>query len=134
MPFHYSTDGERFDSEPFATREGAIAEAAASLSEGDIFQVGERESPTPPENWWNTEDWLETVSCQDEYSGDFADDWDESTPAQREELELEVRAAMARWLDKYKLRPKFWLVVKVEDYRIVDGKAVLVSPPGAATS
>lgn len=72
------------------------------------FWVGECVPPRQPEDLWYAEDWLEHVSCHEEYSGEWAEDWDQSTREQREELEREVRGVMAAWLDRHGLRPRFW--------------------------
>lgn len=45
-----------------------------------------------------------------------ADGWYRSTTAQREELEREVRAVMAAWLDRHDLRPKFWNADEIEEH------------------
>ena len=116
MSFGYSTNGELFHGQ-FEFRCGAVAEAVAVGREHGYQKVwvGRSVPPTQPEDWWNAEDWLEHVSCQDEYSGDYADGWDESTREQREELEATVRAVMAGWLDRHKLRPKFFTVDEIEE-------------------
>lgn len=110
VAFSYSRDESRFHGS-FDTREEAVAEALDGYEEG---WVGENEPPPQPEYLWDAEDWLEHVSCQDEYGSDAAEGWDDSTKEQRAELEIEVRKVMAAWLDKYDLRPKFWTVVNTE--------------------
>jgi hypothetical protein len=125
--FSYSTDEERFHGQ-FETRGEAITEVLSETKSGQCFWVGENRAPTPPEDLWEAEDWLEHVSCQDEYSGDYAEGWDSANLKQREELEAEVRAVMAKWLDKHDLRPKFWCVDNVENLRNENGVAVLQFP------
>ena len=88
----------------FETKQAAIDEGHA---DGKYpFWVGECEPPSQPETFWHAEDWIEHVCCQDEYNTEWAEDWDKSTREQREELEGEVRALMADWLDHYNLRPR----------------------------
>jgi hypothetical protein len=131
--FSYSFDEEHFHGQ-FETREDAIAEAVSESAElGKWFQVGRCVPPTQPENWWSPSDWLEHVSCQDSYGGDYAEDWDESTAEQREELQREVRAVMAAWLDRHELRPRFYLVDQIQDYVVENGVARLETA-GAKTS
>lgn len=115
MAFSISTDGEFYSGE-FDTREAAIAELGA------CGWVGENVPPVQPEDWWEASDWLEHVSCQDDYGGDWAADWDQSTAEQRVELEKEVRAVMAAWLDRHCLRPRFWTITNAE--RIDNREAV----------
>jgi len=111
----YSDDEESYRGR-FVTKEAAIHEATA---EGlKRFWVGKCDPPVPPENYWDAEDWLERVSEQDDYSGEWAEDWDHSTKKQHKELEVQVRAVMAAWLDRYSLRPDFYNVTQVERYEI----------------
>jgi hypothetical protein len=103
--FSYSTDGESYYGR-FDTFEEAKHEA---ISEGAKF-VGEAIPPPAPEDYFDADDWIEHVSCQDEYSLDCAEDWCRPTKEQLDELNREVRAVMASWLDRHKLRPTFWLI------------------------
>jgi hypothetical protein len=119
--YSYSTDEELYCGE-FATAELAVAEAADSQPDGHRFWVGENVRPTQPETMWHAEDWLELVSVQDEYSCEWTEGWDESTYAQRAELETAVRTLMAEWLDRHGLRPRFWNITKPQAYMVVDGK------------
>jgi hypothetical protein len=112
--FSYAFDEQTFHGD-FATREEAIAEAA-SEGGGDTFWTGENVPATQPEDWWVAEDWLEHVSCQDEYSGDHADGWDESTKEQRAELESLVRPILGEWLDRHSLRPSFFNVTNIKKH------------------
>lgn len=108
--YSYSHDDEHFHGE-YDTPEEAFA-----MSNEDSAYVGENVAPTQPEDFWRAYDWLEHVSCQDEYSMDAAEGWDDSTKEQLSELETEVRKVMAAWLDRHGLRPKFWIVENVKRY------------------
>ena len=123
MTYSYSTNQESYFGD-FATREQALAEAINEAREYGHKKVwiGQSVPPTQPEDLWVAEDWLELVSCQDDYCLDCASDWDESTNAQREELESAVRTVMAEWLDRHKLRPKFFLVDNVEEIDVQPGE------------
>lgn len=114
MTFSYSFDEQEYNG-AFATREEAIAEAEAE--DNGIFWTGENVPATAPEDWWEAEDWLEHVSCQDEYNGDHADGWDHSSKSQRAELESLVRPILAAWLDRHSLRPKFFNVTNIKQHR-----------------
>ena len=120
--FAYSTDGESY-SGSFETAAEALSEASAGREDGYILYVGRCVDPARPEDLWNAEDWLEHVSVQDDYSCDWADDWDRSTKGQRSELEVSVRKVMSDWLDAHGLRPRFYNVFDVVEYVMVDGFA-----------
>lgn len=119
--FAISGDEEAFHGS-YSTIEEAIGEAANGYAY-KVFWVGECEAPTQPEAFWYAEDWLEHVSCQDDYSGEWAEDWDDSTRAQRAELEENVRKVMAEWLDKHNLRPRHFKITNSVRYRVLDGVA-----------
>lgn len=123
--FAISTDEERYEGS-YETIEDAIEEAANGYAY-ETFWVGECVPPPQPETLWRAYDWLEHVSCQDSYGGDYAEDWDDSTVEQMAELENEVQAVMAAWLDRHKLRPRFFLVEDAVKYVVVDGKPVKAS-------
>ena len=140
----YSFDGELYDSEEFNTAEDVVAGVLAEcdLLDGESFSIGQCSPPIQPEDMWDAADWLEHVSVQDDYSGDWAEDWDRSTKEQREELEAEVRTVLAAWLDRHKLRPTHFTIdsdsVREFMVEVIDGeepKAVEVVkktalPPG----
>lgn len=105
-----SRDGERYYGR-YATVQEALNEANS-----DRCWIGIATPPPSPETMWHAEDWLEHVSVQDSYCGEWAEDWDESTKSQRDELEDEVRRVMAAWLDRHGLRPKFWTVTDSVEY------------------
>jgi hypothetical protein len=140
MAYSYSTDEENFNG-TFDTIEEACEEAAADvLMHGEpgntgYFWVGEIVPPAQPETYWYAEDWLECVSCDDEYGGEWADGWDESTDAQQKELEEEVRKVLSAWLDRHDLRPKFFNIGKVVMYHATvkaDGGFELEEEPAKA--
>ena len=106
--FSTSTNEESYSGEYLSEME-ALEEAFAH-EDDDVVWVGECVPPTQPEDYWNAEDWIEHVACQDEYSGEYAEDWDQSTKEQREELERGVSKVMAAWLDRHNLRPKFFSI------------------------
>ena len=111
--FVISQNEERFTSTLFDSREEAIENGKEEF-DGEGFFVGEAVKPAQPETLFDSSDWLETVSCNDEYDVEWAEEWDTSTKEQRKELEAEVQAVMSKWLDKYDLRPKFFNVVNTK--------------------
>jgi hypothetical protein len=120
-----STDEEQYEGS-YETVEDAIEDAANGYAH-EVFWVGKCVPPPQPESMWRADDWLEHVSCQDSYAGDYAECWDDSTAEQQAELENEVQAVMAAWLDRHKLRPRFFLVEDAVKYVVVDGKPVKAS-------
>lgn len=123
MPFCYSINEEYF-SGAFDSTNDAIAAAIAETKDGDSFWIGECRSPTQPEDFWCAEDWLEHVSVQDDYSGEFASDWDLSSEKQRQELEVLVRGVLKDWLDRHNLRPTHYYVDNAVRYRNLGGGAI----------
>lgn len=123
--YSYSTDEERYHGQQDSI-DDAVQEAFScyGLCEGDTIHIGANVAPPPPEDAFFANDWLEQVSCQDEYSGEWAEDWCGETKEQREELEAAVRKVMADWLDRHKLRPQFWNTEYIGRYTIEGGKVV----------
>lgn len=119
-----SSDGEHYGPCDFESKADAIAEGEAYY-DGEAFYVGRIAAPTQPEEFWNAEDWLDHVSGQDDYGGDWAEGWCDHATEHIEELEREVRAVMAAWLDRYNLRPNFFIIedqehITPDDCRCID--------------
>lgn len=104
-----SLNGEVYDHPFYASRADAVAAGLAEYN-GEAFWIGEAFPPEKAEAFFDAGDWLENVSCQEDYDGDHAEGWDMSTKEQRAELEREVRPVMAAWLDRHNLRPTFFNV------------------------
>ncbi len=122
MSYAFSVDEEHFSGD-FDTVELACQEAARDPDIGCFFWVGEVTAPPGPEAFFDADLWLEHVSCQDEYSLDCAEDWDQATAVQKEELEEAVRNVMSLWLDRHNLRPGFFMVSQPQKFRVMpDGK------------
>ena len=119
-----SSDGERFNADFYGTREEAV-EDGRELWPDEVFFVGKAVDPQPPEDYFDCDDWLDSVSEQEDYGGDWADDWNESTKEQRAELDAEVRAVMAAWLDRHKLRPTFFVVRSIKSVGPADAEIKL---------
>lgn len=117
VKYSYSTDEETYR-QTFDTIEAACDEAAAEVGVGAFFWVGEIAEPPAAENHFSVDDWIEHVSCQDEFCGEWAEGWDMSTNAQREELEKEVRAVMTAWIERHNLRPTFWNINKPRKFYV----------------
>jgi len=124
MKYSYSTNEENYYGQ-FDTIEECIAEVIASYDDDQVFWVGENHPPTQPEELFDCEGWLDRISeCDEEYCNEWAQGWNRSTREHREELNELVKPILAAWLDRHDLRPKFWNIGAVTEYRVVDGKAV----------
>ena len=121
--FSISTNEELYSGQ-FETEQEAIKEAVGSGYE--VFWIGECVPPIQPEECWDAGDWLEVVSGNEDYCGEWAEDWDDSTKEQREELEQEVKKVMGAWLDRHKLRPRFFNIGNDHKYQMRDGIPVLI--------
>ena len=112
--FAYSWDMESFHGK-FDTPEEAIGEAAR---DADRFWIGRCVPPPQPETYWDAEAWLEHVSCQADYCGDWAEDWFTGTNDQCSELESAVRKVIAEWLDRYSLRPRHCFIPETVEFTL----------------
>ncbi len=110
IKFSYSLDGERYHGTKNNTFDECVREALKEVKPHGQIWVGVQRAPMQPEYYWDADDWLEHVSCQEDYSGDCADDWDISTKDEQDELNAEVREVLAKWLDRHGNRPQFWIV------------------------
>jgi hypothetical protein len=119
-----SGDGDLYSGN-FDTVELAVADAVSERGLSS-FWVGVKDSPTQPELYWSALDWIDHVSCQDDYNSDFADEWCEATADELNELETSVRAVMTEWLDKHALRPEHFVVRDPVKYTVEDGIPVIV--------
>lgn len=115
MKYSYSTDEEHFTGQ-FDSAEEAATVGFSETEENTLF-VGESVRPTPPEDHNFVDLIIEHVQCQDEYQGDWAENWPDATDAQKEEFEADIRRVFAAWLDKHSLRPAFWTVANVKEYK-----------------
>ena len=116
--YSVSTDGESFYG-GHETRQDAIH--SAKLDGYDEFWVGRSVAPTSPADYWEPEDWLEHVSCSDDYNNDWAEGWERSSKQNRDDLRLFVRTIMQDWLDRHGLNPTFWSVEDSVKYN-ADGR------------
>jgi hypothetical protein len=125
MSYSYSTNEENYYGD-FATPEEAALDC---LTDGDRDRcwVGFNEAPPSPESYFDIEDLIETVSCQDLYSGEWADNWFHGTKEQRQEINNEVQRVIGAWLDKHELRPAFHNVVNAVEWTLIDGKPTKVA-------
>lgn len=109
-----SYDGTSYRGD-FDTRDKAIEEGRSC---SQTFWVGQKESPTPPEDFFHADDWLEDVHRHDDYAGDW-DNEPDPTKEQTAELQDGVRKVIGWWLDKHALRPNHFNIDKstVSEFR-----------------
>lgn len=99
----------------FDTFEAAVEEGRATFD--DYFWVGKVIPPRSPEEFFTREQiihWVETVDQDEDYTGDWAEDWYKGTKEQETELVEQLREVISAWLDKHKLRPKHFVVESPE--------------------
>lgn len=118
----------------FETAEAAAHEGLWALTDAAWCWVGECKPPRQPEDSFTRyeveEFFQERVSSQDDYSGEWCEDWYEATKDQEEELSEEIRKAIAAWLDKHSLRPKFYCVEAAEKWVRGEGGNVVRESEG----
>jgi hypothetical protein len=121
--YAYSTDEEsevfhgRFDS-----REEASADAFKDPAMNCVW-IGEIVDPIQPEDHVDADLLLEHVACQDDYEGEIADQWPESSKEQEEELTGEIRKTFAGWLDRHELRPTHYVIERDSIQKVERGAA-----------
>ena len=110
----------------YETLEEAIAEARAN----NCRVVGQCVDPPQPETLfdrYSVQMWLDSsVWGHDEYQHDWAGGEVNPTNEQMDELASEIQPIIAAWLDRHKLRPKFWnidpdTVQQIDDKEQLDG-------------
>lgn len=119
----WSTDGEWYHGSS-ATVEEAFEEAVDSGAEGSVW-IGITYEPAA-EAYVDAELVLEHIACQDEYAHEAADDWPNATQEQLDELTAELQKTVGEWLDRHKLRERFFLVRDAKKYVREDGAIVEV--------
>ena len=102
----YTHNGEFFNGS-FDTPEDAAQEGA--LEEGETVTVGRFRAPEVLA-FVDAESVIERILCQDEYSGDWAENAIPYTNEQGDELTAMLQDAVRKWLDKHDLWPKFGIV------------------------
>lgn len=124
--FAYSRDGERYEG-TFATPEEAAREYFDDYGEEDgRCWVGRCAPPPAPEGYFDIEDLIDTVSSQDAYCGEWAEDWIDYSREQRQEINDAVQQMIGAWLDRHGLRPSFFNIEDAQEWELVDGEVQTV--------
>ncbi len=119
--YSWSDNQDQYHGE-FATREEAIIEGFAE-SDHDLIWTGENRSPNPLVGI-DGEDVIERVINADDFCVDAAEGWPMRTQEQEDDLTEMLRAAFKSWMDKYNLRPTFWIVENVRQHHREDQVAL----------
>lgn len=89
----------------YVTAEDAIAEL-----HGGRGWVGQFIAPSEPEGYIDGEDVIEHILCQDEYSGDYAEDAFDCSREVLDDLTLMLQQTFRDWMEKHGVEPGFLLV------------------------
>lgn len=126
VKYAHSSDGEIYHGE-FDTPEEAAAEGLAG-HDPDFARtwVGEIRPPAAPEKIAAScaETLLENIDDDDDYQGEWAEDWLETTPAQINDLQERLCKTIGEWFDAHNLRPKFFNIEDAEEWVMDEGKPV----------
>lgn len=105
----------------YETREEAIQAAIEGMEEtesleiGQTFQVILYRDPEPPEKYFDVESFFDHLMDQDDYLGEYTDQWFDSLKPHHGELEQAIRGVIAEWLKKHSLHPSFGLADEIEE-------------------
>ena len=123
--YAWSIDEENYHG-PFVTIGEAFLDAELSGEEvAPRVWIGACYLPTA-EAYVDADLVIEHITCQDEYYIDAAEDWPHATKEQLAELTRELQQTVGAWLDRHKLRERFFLVRDAKRYARVNGQVVEV--------
>lgn len=106
----YSRDQEQYHGDFATWWDAVLGGLPRDADDSAGVWVGKCEPPWPPEDHGFADVVIEHIQEQDDYRGEWADDWPGASKEQYAELEALLSAALAGWLDKHGLRPKFFTV------------------------
>ena len=110
--YSYSFDEELYDG-TFSSVEEAVEAAFNEYPSRNVVWVGENYQPHA-EGYIDADLVIEHITCQDEYCVDGADGWPDASKEQLQELTDALQKVVGDWLDKHKLRERFFLVQNVQ--------------------
>lgn len=106
--YAWSEDEERYHG-PFDSVAAALTQAERDGVESDFVWVGECYHPHA-EDYVDAHLVLDHIVEQEEYCIDAADGWPNATTGQKAELTRLLQQTVGDWLDRHKLRERFFLV------------------------
>jgi hypothetical protein len=111
-----SGDGENFYG-TLPSPEVAIHEGQA-LYPDEPFWIGRFIDADPPEALWDGETWLDDLLTHQHYNHALGQDWADNIPTPAlEELQIEIRSVIARWIDRHNLQPDFEVVEDCQEIK-----------------
>ena len=125
MTYSISTNEEDYHGK-FETIKEALEEAVNEYAY-ESFWLGKCRPPRQPEKFVNVDGMLDGLGDgHEDWGGDWAE-WDWPSSDQIAELQKEFESVMAAWLDRHKLRPRWFCIDEAVKYVVVDGVAQLAS-------
>lgn len=113
--YAYSADEERYTG-PYDSQIEAAATGFIDEEDSDEIYVGEIVPPTPPENLVDASTLIEAVQNNEDYLGEWAEEWPDANKDRVQELTYAVRKVFATWLDEHNLRPTHFTVENVKQF------------------
>lgn len=130
--FCYSVGGEMFyELGLFADARSAAKRFFQDHWDNEVVYVGEPGEPCPAEKYIDADLIIEHAQVQDDYSGEWGEDWPGETEEQKRQLTERLQKVFGDWLDEHKLRPNFFMVHEDVKFRRADFPEL--PPPYAAT-
>lgn len=131
--YAWSTDEENYEG-PLDSIEEAFDEAAELPLDPEDFggtvNIGVVYYPRA-ESYVNAGLVIDHITQQDEYGIDAAEGWPHASKGQLAELTRLLQQTVGDWLDRHKLRERFFLVRDVKRYERVNGRVVEMKGGGA---
>ena len=119
MAYSISTDEETYNGN-YETIEEALEEASVGYAH-TIFWLGTCRVPRQPEKFIDVDGMLDGLGDgHEDWGGEWAE-WDGPTAAQIAALQKEFEEVMAAWLDRHKLRPRWFCIDDAVKYVVIDG-------------
>lgn len=110
--YAYSLDEEMYHG-GYGSPEEAAHECFECDDDAETCHVGRCVTPDPVD-YLDAEILIDNIQCQDDFAGEWAENWPGEAKEQRDELTAEFKKVFAAWLDRHNLRPRFFNVVDVQ--------------------
>lgn len=114
----YTDTGEDFWGD-FPTIEAVQEEVARIMPDSKTIWIGERRK-VEPELLWSAFDWLEQVRRSEDFNYDLGP-LRRCSEKQQNQLDIEVRRLIVRWMNKNGIRPEFTVVKNIEVFTQLPG-------------
>jgi len=114
LKYAYSWDDESYTG-TFPSKEEAIAEAFGEWPERVNVFVGEVVYPSAPEIFIDADTIIDAIINQEEYSGEYTQDWPIVSKEQKQELTDSLQRIVSEWIAKHNLQPNWYTVPDSEE-------------------